>query len=126
MEIQCINFAALIFAYDITDRRSFQELGCWIQEVRNINNRVFKIIVRTNLENCEKEKITDGELINFANNNQASHCLVKTYNSSSIRNLFNEILEKALKIVLIKKKVSSSKETNSQIKKKKRMSQQKM
>ncbi len=46
----------------------------------------------TNLENYEKEEVTDGELINFANNNQASYCLVRTYNASSIGNLFNKIL----------------------------------
>ena len=50
------------------------------------------------MENYEKEEVTDGEVINFANNNQASYCLVKTSNASSIGNFFNQILEKALKI----------------------------
>ena len=65
-----IDIALLI--YDITDRRSFEELNYWIQTVKEMNNKevLFGVIGNKN-DLYEKRVIEEEEGKKFANNNNA-------------------------------------------------------
>ena len=107
-----IQYSAVIFAYDITDRNSFEALRGWIQYVENLSKSVPKIIVGTNKENVLKEKVNEGELKKFAKQNNALYFLIESNNDFSIEKLFTGILSKVFRIKgsiqKIQKKGSSS------------------
>ena len=112
LKYERINYSPVIFAYDTTDRKSFEALKGWIQNVEKMSKSVPKIIVGTNLENFQKEEVDEDKLKIFAKKNKALSYLIDTNDAYSIEFFFTDILSKVFgikgSIQKIQKKGSSS------------------
>ena len=93
-----IQYSAVIFVYDITDRNSFEALEGWIQNVEYRSKSIPKIIVGTNLENVLKEEVNEDQSKEFAEQNHALSYLMETNNAISINQIFSDIISNFFRI----------------------------
>ena len=101
-----IDIALLI--YDITDRRSFEELNYWIHYVKERNNKevLFGVVGNKN-DLYEKRDIDEEEGMKFAKNNNILFFETSAKDYDSVENVFlrsaQEYLRKLEKEVNLKK-----------------------
>ena len=81
---------AFIFVYDITNKKSFDELKYWVKDVKDVVGD-FKSIIFGNKSDLYKiEEVSEKEGKKFANEIGANFCLVSAKDNKNI--------EKVLKI----------------------------
>ena len=87
------NAYIIILVYDITVRKSFEDLKIWCDDLsKNGEKYTILAIVGNKSDLYEKEEITEEEGINFAKGKNALFMLVSAKNGNNIENLFNDVL----------------------------------
>ena len=99
-----------LLIYDITNRKSFEDLEFWYNEViENCNNTIVVIAIAANKSDLYEQQVVDfSEALEFGNNKNIN--IIKETNSfdfENINDLFNEIL-----LEYVDKKYSDDHEIN--------------
>ncbi len=90
------NTKAIIFVYDITNYRSFEELKkYWIPQTKEVSdeNIVFALVGNKS-DLYEKEEVNENEAREFAKQINAIFFLTSALNKNGINDLFNQLAQK--------------------------------
>ena len=91
------NINVFIFVYDITNKKSFDELKNWKIEAQDIGRKFTNIIIFGNKSDLYiDEKVTEEEARNFADEIGAKFFLVSAKNNYNIENGFEYLIKQIL------------------------------
>ena len=92
------NSKAIIFVYDITNYKSFEELKkYWIPQTKQLlNENIVYGLVGNKSDLYEKEEVNENEARNFANQINAIFFLNSALNNSGINDLFKNVVHKII------------------------------
>ena len=86
-----------LLIYDITDRRSFEELNYWIQTVKEVNNKEVLVGVIGNKNDLYEERVIDEEEgKNFANDINALFFEMSALKNIGVEHAFLKVCEEYL------------------------------
>ena len=108
----------VVICYDVTNRKSFENLGYWLNEIKNFSvENVGVIIIGTKTDLREMRTVTTEEGVKFASENQTLFyevsAIADEYSSVRkgidllIERLLNSIRENELKVTNLNKSTSS-------------------
>ena len=117
------NAKIVIFVYDITNKKSFDDLKYWIEEVNNqiSESHFIRAIIGNKMDLFENEEVNEDDLDNFANSLNAKYLKISAKNNENkklidfLTNLIIDYLD--IGVVEDKGRISLSK---NKIKKKKK------
>ena len=98
---------AFIFVYDITNKKSFDELKFLFEEVKDIVGKLKNTIIFGNKSDLYlDEEVTEEEGKKFADEIGANFCLVSAKNNNNIEEGFNSLIDQILKSNYFEKKIN--------------------
>ena len=94
--------SAILFVYDIANKKSFEALNSWLEKVQKVFPSDFqnikKVLVGNNSDKFEDEQVTEEDINEFKNKINASSFKVNTSQISLLDNLFIETTKNILGI----------------------------
>eukprot|EP00826_Nyctotherus_ovalis_P031347 TRINITY_DN2503_c0_g1_i5.p1 TRINITY_DN2503_c0_g1~~TRINITY_DN2503_c0_g1_i5.p1 ORF type:complete len:202 (+),score=53.56 TRINITY_DN2503_c0_g1_i5:96-701(+) len=83
---------AIILVYDITNRKSFESLNFWIEEIKsNADKDVLLTIAGNKSDAINEEKVETSEVMEFAKISNASFFLVSAKENSNVVEMYLEL-----------------------------------
>ncbi len=79
------NAKIVIFVYDITNKKSFDDLKYWIEEVNNqiSESHFIRAIIGNKMDLFENEEVNEDDLDNFANSLNAKYLKISAKNNEN-------------------------------------------
>jgi len=90
------NTNGIIFVYDITNRRSFQNVKDWIRDAETRENGFEKILVGNKLDLAEKRKVVKDEAEEYAKSKKMEYIETSAKTGEKINDLYTKLVDMIL------------------------------
>ena len=92
------NANAVILVYDITQKKTFDELkNYWIHDIQKYGDILAIVVIVANKYELTVKNVYEGEVLEFVENINAMFCHTSAKEGMGINELFNKIVKKLIK-----------------------------
>jgi small GTP-binding protein len=90
-----LGIAGAIIFFDITKRKTFDNVINWVTRLKECNRDVFPILLLgTKSDKCKNREVDDGEAMEYAKQNDMIYYEISAKDNSNIINSFHELVRK--------------------------------
>lgn len=91
--------AAALVVFDISNRKSFDDIGVWVQEFRNVaGENTVVLLVGNKVDLEEKRVVSKEEAEEWAKKNSCIYCETSARNGEGIKPLFTLLVDELMKM----------------------------
>lgn len=103
---------AIVFVYDVTDRRSFNQINFWLNDFndKNTNPNAVKMLIGNKIDVVHERVVLPEEGAKFASNNNMLFMETSAATSERVKEAFDGLIDMAIKFVESREKEKINKE----------------
>jgi small GTP-binding protein len=90
------NAVCIIFVFDLTDTKSFDDLVFWFEKVKNEHTDCHFIVIGNKNDNDNNRKIDYNSARTFANEHKADYFEISKYEKNMIKKIINDSIKKSV------------------------------